>query len=541
MPLTLERTLIAGNPLRAGLKGTYHSLKWSTGEGRQVCGSDNGEHDERGRTSLLRFLHLTDLHIGDTQSPGRFEFLDRYREMPWAQVMVPATHPHDVFNLHAACCMLETAAACGCAPDSGLPLQFALCSGDSIHSAQANELEWFLSLMQGGRIRPMSAGDSYQGVQSALWPGREFWHPDISGDDFQRYWGFPRYPGLLDHLVDPLPASGLGLPWLSCFGNHDGLATGQCLTTAEFRQLVVGSQKCVDLPAGFVASDHAEDFRLHPEWFLGGPSLFVAPDPQRCSIGRTEYVAAHLLAGGSPQGHGFTETNLAQGTSHYVYDGFPGFRLIVMDTANPCGHYQGSLDQKQFCWLKDRLMEVHSSCFMPDGVEKRLSGQDRLVVICSHHCSQTLTNSYQCGQEDEARILQEELQEVLHQFPNVILWVNGHVHRNRITFHSDPGRRTQGFWEVTTSSLLDWPCQARLMEIFAQGKGSLQIACTMLDHAAPATYPGGSDMWALGALHRELAFNYPYGGYRAGRQGLPTDRNVLLVLPSPRAWDKLQW
>src|SRR5437868_11230728 len=84
------------------------------------------------------------------------------------------------------------------------------------------------------------------------------------------------------------------------------------------------------------------------------------------------------------------------------------------------------------------------------------------------------------------RVLGPQLEALLHRFPNVILWLNGHTHRNRATPHPDPTGRTSGFWEVTTCSLLDWPAQARLVEIVSNHDGTLSVLCTMVDHGGPA-------------------------------------------------------
>ncbi len=96
------------------------------------------------------------------------------------------------------------------------------------------------------------------------------------------------------------------------------------------------------------------------------------------------------------------------------------------------------------------------------------------------------------------------------------MWLNGHIHANRITPRGS-------FWEVTTSSLVDWPCQARLVEIFKTRGGLLAIACTMLDH----------DGASLAGLHRELAGNVPLNGFDSWRPGTPADRDVTLLLRAP--------
>ncbi|TMC39088.1 MAG: TIGR03767 family metallophosphoesterase, partial [Chloroflexi bacterium] len=78
--------------------------------------------------------------------------------------------------------------------------------------------------------------------------------------------------------------------------------------------------------------------------------------------------------------------------------------------------------------------------------------------MLSHHGYDSLSNP-----RGEQRA--DELLELLLRFDNVILWLNGHIHGNRVVARKGE-RHGQGFWEVTTASLVDWPCQARLVEVF---------------------------------------------------------------------------
>jgi hypothetical protein len=165
--------------------------------------------------------------------------------------------------------------------------------------------------------------------------------------------------------------------------------------------------------------------------------------------------------------------------------------------------------------LERRLEEAHSSFTSRDGSIARTRYDDRLVVVLSHHGFDMLANP-------RADVRRDELLELLLRFRNVVLWLNGHIHGNRITPRPGPAGG-HGFWEVTTSSLVDWPCQARLVELFDAADGWLGIGCTMVDH-------DGAD---LAGLHRELAGNVPFNGFDSWRPGTPADRNAILLLRKP--------
>lgn len=96
-------------------------------------------------------------------------------------------------------------------------------------------------------------------------------------------------------------------------------------------------------------------------------------------------------------------------------------------------------------------------------------------------------------------------------YPNVVLWVNGHTHRNQVVPHrrTAPGAAAGGFWELNTAAHIDWPSQARLVEIVDNRDGTLSVFGTIIDAAAPAAaaYDGLDSPAKLASLARELAAN----------------------------------
>jgi hypothetical protein len=253
---------------------------------------------------------------------------------------------------------------------------------------------------------------------------------------------------------------------------------------------------------------------------MSGPYVDVTADPERRPFVMAEFLDAHLRSGSRPRGHGFTNANRQDGTAYYVYD-TPAVRFITLDTACPAGGAEGCMTSGQLHWLERRLEEVHSSFRSRDRTSVRTTHDDRLVVILSHHGFDTLTNPRTHMKDMGPRHIDRgDLLATLLRFPNVVLWLNGHIHANRIRARHDSRGQGGGFWEVTTSSLVDWPCQGRIVELIDAGEGLLAIGCTMLDHH-------GSE---LAELHRELAGNSPVAGFASGRAGTPLDRNVILPL-----------
>jgi hypothetical protein len=175
---------------------------------------------------------------------------------------------------------------------------------------------------------------------------------------------------------------------------------------------------------------------------------------------------------------------------------------------------------------------VHSSYSGSGGWPVRTGRDDRLVIVFSHHGTDTLTNNRHPGPDGEPLLGGSEVLALLHRFGNVVLWLNGHTHINAVRARCDPADPGRGFWEVTTCAVMDWPCQTRLVEL-ADAGDHLAIICTMADHdspLAPSSPAAGRD---LAALHRELAANAPLGGATSALAGTAADRNVELRLRPP--------
>lgn len=513
---TTQTRLGAGRPVRTGSRAAYLPLVELGGE-RHIVRTDligGGEPPsvEPAGAALASLAHMTDLHVTDVQSPARFEFVNREWDDPRFRDLLTMQRPQEALNYRAVDAMVQTINRIDVGPVTGSPMQAVIMTGDGIDNTQHNELQIFLSLMNGGLVHPDSGTLGYEGVQSIAWPGDFCWKPDgpPAGDLFQTAFGFPTAPGLLDRALEQFTAPGLRLPWLGCYGNHEAVCQGVGLITEGLRRLMAGSRKSYALPDGIDPETAIETFIVSPEKFATGSAFHVSADPDRRPIDKREFVEAHFAAGG----HGFTERNRERGTAYYARDA-GGVRFITLETVCEAGGADGHIDATQLMWLERRLVEVHSVYMAPDGSPVRTRNEDRIVVLMSHHGFDTMNNP-------RAESTAEDLIELLGRFRNVVLWLNGHIHANRVTPRFD---RQQGtaFWEVTTSSIVDWPSQARIVEVFEAGGGLLAIACTLVDHQ-------GSD---LARMHRELGANVPLSGFGSWHEGGAEDRNVILLVRRP--------
>jgi metallophosphoesterase (TIGR03767 family) len=511
--LSIHRRLTAGEVKRDASHSAYRGVAALEGEPQTVRPDLVGAAAAAGfripGRPLACLAHVTDLHLCDVQSPARFEFLNREFKDPRFRLLVPMQRPQEALNAHAIAALVATLNRIEAGPAGGR-LELVAMTGDAIDNAQWNELRTFLSLFEGGTVSPDSGGPGYEGVQALTWPDDIYWKPDgEAADKFRTAFGFPHLPGLLERALRPFSAPGVRLPWLGCLGNHEMLSQGVGLVTDGLAAALGGDRKPLRLPDGFDLDQVHETYVSRPEAFMSGPLLPVTPDPDRRPFSLGEFVRANL-------GHGFADQNARDATAYYAHD-TPAVRYLMLATACPAGAADGRIDGAQFSWLESRLAEV----------------PDRLVVILSHHGLDTLTNTRLPAVEPAAVL------RLLLRHPNVVLWLNGHIHANRVIARSDPRGAGGGFWEVTTSSLVDWPCQGRLVELLDGGDGLLGIACTMLDHDGVLEPGGAESSLELAGLHREVAGNLAWSGFTGDRSGTPQDRNVILPLRAPFPLGKL--
>ena len=518
----------------------YRRLVSGAGE-PHVVRDDLGTAAQAGREGrrvvVLPFAHLTDIHLVDAQSPARVEFVDRYDDDAQTRTIFSSAYrPQEVLCAQLADGVVARVRRVGVGPVSGSPLAFAICTGDNTDNQQLNELRWHIDLMDGTAFAPNSGGPEFEGVhdQEPTSYDVHYWHPDGQPDGAQvdnarALHGFPTLPGLLDVAIRQFTPTGVGMPWYSCYGNHDGLVQGNFPTTFQIETVAVGGLKAVSAPVGLSQADLLRGDPAALEAALTAlPARAVTPDPDRAIVSRRESIEEHFRTAGTPVGHGFTPQNVADATAYYVFDPSPLVRGIVLDTVNPNGESSGSLDAAQLAWLREQLEAVTGP------------GRDRLVVVFSHHSIGSMSNSIPVGSDDPAdwgpRVLGEEVEALLHEYPNVVLWVNGHTHRNQVFARTRPGGG--GFWEVNTAAHIDFPCQARLMEVVDNRDGTLSIFATVVDADVPLLGPSsvgdGTSVADLGALARELSAN-DWQSDGAERAGEVEDRNVELLVAAPFA------
>lgn len=544
------------------------------------------------RRALAAFAQITDIHIIEADSPGRLPFSRQYEWAIPEQApqrlgfkFIGSFRPAETLSMHVLNAMVTRINALARrSPVTARPLDCVVSTGDNSDSRGWHELQQYLRLLGGGRVLPNAAGAQHHGLQShrndipdAI--QQAFWHPDPppegrSVDRWKSAWNYPQYPGLLKAAMRSFEAPGLAVPWYSGFGNHDGIdlgiyesRSGPARLMAHFAAgglLPIGVRPDVN-PLQFIQAVEGlpPDAPLEPVLDM----LLTVPVPasaQRRPFTRREFAQAHLdlPSRAGPAGHGYTPQHVEDDRLYFSFTLADGVKGIMLDTTCMLGGEEGWLDDAQRRWLLQELEAAHRIRFDEHGQLVASGGSDQLCVIFSHHSSRSMHNAG--GRDAQGRpyldrdpqtglahpnpqlqagmdyINGDALVAMLHQFPNVVAWVNGHTHANRITLHAAPaGRPQSGFWEINTASHIDFPQQSRIIELADNGDGSLSIFCVLLDHSDPADVPpAGADSSALSskqlaALALELSANDRRARAAENRSGEARDRNVELLLRNP--------
>lgn len=455
--------------------------------------------DTTGLTLLARLFHVSDTHQVDEESPARLAGGHFVTRSAWRPYEAYATQLFDgvirtANRIHAA----------------GRTIDFAVHTGDACDNAQFNELAWFLGVFDGSIIDPRSGPDDRPADARPV--------PELDAHAAFQAQGIYRN-GVHGPAAD--------IPWYGVFGNHDVYAIGvfPFFEMPEGRRVVplpLQIQPGILLPSmldptAFLAHGNVTPAMPGPPDLITIPT-FLEPNADRAFFNKREFIRAMFGTVTGPSGHGFADPET--GPSYYSVTPVPGIRLIGLDTCDPAHllpafvYVDGSLTEPQVAFLRSEL----------DAARDR----GELVIVASHHPSNSIREIYGTA------LLASEFRALLNEYPNVIMHLAGHTHRNRV---ADRG----GYLEIETCSTIDLPQEGRLVEIYRnETTGEITVAYEMFGHVVDDLPPLGADpLRALRQAARNIATADRNAAARqkqrdpsgANPLGRPQDRRAVYTLP----------
>ncbi len=474
---TREVTIVPVDPIGGDIKPwdiaeyeQYGYGQWTYGEGADLGrmalldGYVESSASITNEARLLHFFAYTDSHITDKESPAQLIYMAQFNSgisnnavSVYSGIMPYTTHVFDA--------MVQTANAI----HQQFPFDFGISIGDAINCAGYNELRWYIDILDGKNINP----DSGQ------------------KDD--------PIPGPYNDYQDPYKATGLDktIPFYQAIGNHDQHWMGSKLIDDYIREAYTGEDIIrlgnVLLPGGMEERSYymgtLDGSTVYAEIYGAGPvENFPEPpktpaDENRRPISRQEFMSAFLGTNSNPVGHGFTQENVDNDFACYSFEPTPDapIKVIVLDNnakADTPGldpnrdiYGHGTLDEERYNWLVAELEEG--------------TANDQLIIIAAHIPIGVEPAGSPMGWWAESYVTEEELIAKLHEYPNLLLWIAGHRHRNTITSFPSPDIEYPelGFWGVETVSLREFPQQFRTFEVLRNSDDTISILATNVDPA----------------------------------------------------------
>jgi metallophosphoesterase (TIGR03768 family) len=407
---------------------------------------------------LLNFFAITDAHMTDEETPAsamyfgyKGGFIGGYSPVLLFTTQVFDAAIRTINELHKE-----------------NPFDFGISMGDACNNTQYNELRWYIDILDGKKITPDS------GIKDDPEPGR--------GNDYQ----------------DEFQAEGLDqtIPWYQTMGNHDHFWTGLLPPDDATRSVYVGEEilnvgNVLQHPYDPLPFDSRGIYmgtidgstRLGEITGIGVVDNFPVPpkvhaaDPNRRSLLKEEWMNEFFNTTSKPVGHGFSQANVDSKFTSYSLEpkaDIPIKVIVLDDTQNnedPHINFyaHSSVDKTSYNWLVSELEKGQS--------------EGKLMIISSHIPIGVLPTENGMGWSESAAVSENDFISKLHSYPNLILWIAGHRHVNQVTPmpSTDPAHPENGFWEVETTSLRDFPQQFRLFEIKRNNDNTVSIFTTDVD------------------------------------------------------------
>ena len=503
LPIALPPGTPPINPADVPLYETFGYSAWHLGDGTNYSKASNESHPYDKRTDLapdyegapnaarlLSFFAISDIHITDKESPAQ------PINPGWSAVFGPSSTGLFVSSyspiILSTTQVLDAAIQTANALNKKTPFDFGISLGDNINNNQFNELRWFIDVLDGKVITPSSGA-----------------HDGAGYIDYQK----------------PYKAAGLDktIPWYQVLGNHDQYWSGIAYENTKTREAHTGNTVInirfdlqdpnfvneTEAYMGVVdgTTPYGDVIKAGPEELFATPPTVVSDENRHALSTDTSsslnWMREFFHTTSKPVGHGFSFDNLVDDFACYTFEPKSNvpLKIIALDDTNKKNEAytsalfvgSGALDAKRLAWLTAELEKGQS--------------ENKLMIIAAHipirpQADLDDTDPAYCFYD---RAAEDSLLDMLHSYPNLIMWISGHRHLNTVTPQPyDTTDESQGpensFWEVETPSLRDFPQQLRTVDVRRNTDNTVSIFVTDVDPAVKSGSPAAkSRAYAIGA------------------------------------------
>jgi metallophosphoesterase (TIGR03768 family) len=443
---------------------------------------------------FANFFTISDIHITDKEAPNQLIYIQQ-ADPTFGAPVTSIYSPVMMYTTHVLDAAVQTINAL----HAETPFDFGISLGDAANSTQYNELRWYIDVLDGKVITPSSGA-----------------HLGAASIDYQK----------------PYQAAGLssGIPWYQTLGNHDHFCIGSipvdadsslniresyisskvwslgdvlypnaaahfpCLydTTASLKQATYygGVLDGSTATGSIIDAGTVDSFSSQP---------VVVADKNRRSLMRAECIEEFFNTSSSPAGHGFNLVDQSMGSGFACYSFVPKseipLKVIVLDDTQSETdgshdiHGHGFLDATRWNWLQAELAAGQANnqlmiiaAHIPIAVAS--IGSEVEWWEAAHDPNTTVANG----------VTLTDMVTVLQNTPNLLVWLAGHRHLSTVKAFMPPatGGPENGFWQVETSSLRDFPQQFRTFEIYLNSDYTVSIVTTSVDPAVTEGTPAAT-------------------------------------------------
>lgn len=394
---------------------------------------------------LAHFFTMSDIHIVDVQATTQ--------PLYFGETPVPGMQSAYSGSMLYSTQVLDSAVRSVNMLNKKSKIDFGLMLGDAANNSQSNEVNMYLDVLTGRMVHPNS-------------------NPSKMYDT---------------DYMQPFKAEGLDVPWYQVLGNHDHFWEGSYASSDKVKAATTG-----DTLMRFYKDESSQ--KTEGEEIYGGtidPSTpygkivmsgksngddasahKVSPNTERRVLSAKDFVNIF------PKNHGLKADTSVDPLACYVVDPKSNVpvRVIVLDNTAPQdttfidptkdSHVMTTaamafLSKEKLAWLEKQMAQAQAD--------------NKLIVVATH-----IPTGMKGIWSSTSEVTEKQFIDTLLKYPNMSLLLAGHRHLNTvIPYKAETG--DNGFWQVETSSLRDFPQQFKMFDIKINDNETISILANSVD------------------------------------------------------------